>query len=175
MARVGTLLSLLRLLSASGGEVETRIRLQKEVYLLSLKYPNFFDAGDFEYHHYGPYSRFLSENLQYAVSSGLIEEINESPEDMSFTKYKYVLTDFGSEAVAENPFEAEEFHGDVRRLQAENWRTLELAATVKYLESKEGLNSEAAFAKALKLKPATAGFANEARALLLGAEATPGA
>ena len=169
MARVGTLLSLLRLLSASGGEVETRIRLQKEAYLLSLKYPDFFDNGDFEYHHYGPYSRFLSDNLQYAVSSGLIEEVNESPEDMSFTKYKYILTEFGNKSVEENPLDSENFYADVQKLQAHNWRTLELAATVKYLEAKENLDSVSAFEKALKLKPATASYANEAKNLLLSA------
>lgn len=166
MARVGTLLSLLGLLSAAGGRVETRIRLQKEVYLLSLKYPRIFDSSDFEYHHYGPYSRFLSENLQYAVSSGLIEEIDETPEDVSFTKYTYVLTEFGSKAIEENPFDAPDFKEYVLRLQSENWRTLELAATVKYLEMKEKLSREDAFSKALKLKPATSNFTSQAKSVL---------
>ena len=166
MARVGALLSLLRLVNASGGEVETRIRLQKEVYLLSLKYRDIFDSSDFEYHHYGPYSRFLSENLQYAVSSGLIEEIDETPEDLSFTKYRYVLTPAGKRAVEENPLDIPGFEEDVRRLQAENWRALELAATVRFLELKEGLVQDKALEKAQKLKPATIGFVGQAKSIL---------
>lgn len=166
MARVGTLLSLLRLLSAAGGRVETRIHLQKEVYLLSLKYPGIFDSSDFEYHHYGPYSRFLSENLQYAVSSGLVQEIDETPEDESFTKYTYVLTESGSKAIEENPCDSPDFKEYVLRLQSENWRTLELAATVRYLEKKEKLSRDDAFSKALELKPATSSFTKQARSVL---------
>lgn len=166
MARVGALLGLLKLLNASGGEVETRIRLQKEVYLLSLKYPDVFDSSDFEYHHYGPYSRFLSENLQYAVSSGLIEEIDETPEDLSFTKYRYMLTRVGTRAVEENPLNVPGFEEDVKRLQGENWRALELAATVRFLELKEGLGRQEALEKAQKLKPATVSFVGQAKSIL---------
>ena len=160
------LLSLLGLLHASGGEVETRIRLQKEVYLLSLKYPSAFDSSDFEYHYYGPYSRFLSENLQFAVSSGLIEEIDETPQDQSFTKYRYVLTERGMSAIEQNPLNFPGFENDVKRLKMENWRTLELAATVRFLELKEKLAREDALEKAQKLKPATVPFVEKAKLLL---------
>jgi uncharacterized protein YwgA len=166
MANAGELLGLLSLIHASGGEVETRIRLQKQVYLLSLKYPDLFDSSDFEYHHYGPYSRFLSENLQFAVSSGLIDEIDETPQDQSFTKYRYVLTESGKAAVEQNPFNIPEFELNVLRLKDENWRTLELAATIRFLELKEKLPREAAIEKAQKLKPATVPFVAQAVSLL---------
>lgn len=159
------LVDLLKLLESCGGEVESRIRIQKEVFLLSLKYSSYFGARRFEYHHYGPYSRELSDTLQLAVLAGYVDEVDETPEDRSFTKYRYLLTRSGGDAVSDTEV-SPEFTSDAKRLQAENWRTLELAATVKYLELREKLNVEEAFSKALKLKPATIGYEKQARNLL---------
>lgn len=166
MAKIQTLVGLLRLLQASDGEIETRIRLQKEAYLLSLRYPALFNANDFEYHHYGPYSRFLSDTLQFAVLSNLVDEIDETPDDMSFTKYRYRLTEKGKSAASEMSPDDNYFYEFVKRLSKENWRTLELSSTIKYLELKESIDRELALDKATKLKPATAPFKGPALKLL---------
>lgn len=166
MSRIDNLVGLLRLVTASGGEIETRIRVQKEAYLVGLKFPGFFDVREFEYHHYGPYSRSLSDALQFAVSSDLIEEKDESPSDGSFTKYSYFITDFGRrtiDSVASMDSSLEEFVGF---LKSKDWRTLELAATICFLEINESLDRSAAVQKALSLKPLTANREDEALSVL---------
>lgn len=60
------------LISASGGKVVGRTRLQKMVCMLGLAG---FDVGfDFSYHHHGPYSEELSFAVSDADALGLIEE-----------------------------------------------------------------------------------------------------
>lgn len=166
MSRIRNLLGLLKLLQASGGELETRIRIQKEAFLLALHYPDLFCVRDFEYHYYGPYSRSLSETLQFAVSSDLIEEVDESPEDASFTKFRYCLTEKGSATIEGISDEPNGFADWATRLNGYNWRALELASTVKFIEMNEGLDRDAAFQKALGLKPATASHKMPAQELL---------
>ena len=72
------LAGLLQLVAASGGSVTTRIRIQKEVFLLAVKGCLNLRATNFSYHHFGPFSRQLSETLQFAVSAGLLEEKEEA-------------------------------------------------------------------------------------------------
>lgn len=166
MSRIDNLIGLLRLLKASGGEIETRIRVQKEAYLIGLKFPGFFDIRDFEYHHYGPYSRSLSEALQFAVSSNLIDEKDESPSDGSFTKYSYFITDSGTRAI-DAVYSADEFVDDFADfLKTKDWRTLELASTIRFLEINEVLGRDAAIQKALLLKPQTANKQHDALTVL---------
>ena len=167
MSRIETLLSLLRLLRASGGTLDTRIRLQKEAYLLAISKIADFRASDFYYHHYGPYSRSVSDTLQYAVSAGLVSEDRETGDDDSFTKYKYSLTEKASDLLEQ----VEPDHADLTRaavfLRDKNWRALELAATVRFLEINEGLSDRnGALDQAMSLKPATRGYLDEAKSIL---------
>ena len=166
MSRIQTLIGLLRLLKVSDGQLETRIRIQKETFLLGLLFPDMFNPRDFEYHYYGPYSRGLSETLQFAVSSELVEEIDESPQDRSFTKFSYLLTEKGTESINALPEEEIDFSNWAARLKGFNWRVLELTATTKFLEINEQLEPETAFAEALRLKPATLPYKKEAKELL---------
>ncbi len=166
MSRIQTLVGLLRLLKASDGELETRIRIQKETFLLGLHFPDMFNPRDFEYHYYGPYSRGLSETLQFAVSSELVEEIDDSPQDRSFSKFRYLLTEKGTESINTLPKEKIDLSNWAIRLKGFHWRVLELAATAKFLEINEPLEPEAAFAEALRLKPDTKPHEKEAKELL---------
>jgi len=60
------------LISASGGKVVGRTRLQKMVCMLNI---SGYDVGfDFSYHHYGPYSEDLSFAVSDAHALGLIQE-----------------------------------------------------------------------------------------------------
>jgi uncharacterized protein len=59
-------------LTAAGGELTGRVRLQKAVYLLDRLG---LDSGfNYEYHHYGPYSRDLDSATVDAKAFGLIKE-----------------------------------------------------------------------------------------------------
>ena len=62
------------LLTAAGGEIVGRIRLQKILYLLDQKGLNAADAA-FHYHHYGPYSRVLDEAIERAKALSGVNEI----------------------------------------------------------------------------------------------------
>jgi uncharacterized protein YwgA len=167
MSRPETLVSLLRLVRASGGAIETRIRIQKEAYLLAVAGLADFRTADFYYHHYGPYSRSISDTLQFAVSSGLIEEVRETAEDESFTRYTYILTGKAERLLAQVDRDDQDYVDAVNFLEQSNWRALELAATVKFLElNDKTLSRGQSFNQAISLKPATAGFANEAASVL---------
>ena len=144
-------IDLLSLVAASDGKVEHRIRIQKEAFLLQwLGLPVFRDVH-FTYHHFGPYSRELSEALHEAVTSGLLEEHVDQTE--SVTKYAYELTNRGAEELkrrAANDSVAEVIRG----LNQEPWRALELAATALYLQAEEALDASVAMERAISLKPA---------------------
>ena len=166
MSRIQNLLGLLKILLASDGELETRIRVQKEAFLIGLKFPEIFNIREFEYHHYGPYSRSLSEALQFAVASGLVDEIDESPADRSFTKYKYCLTDTGPEALLQVGGVSDEFSKFTKFLNQFDWRALELASTVLFLQNTDDLAEQEAFEKSLRLKPLTLSKKEDAKLIL---------
>jgi uncharacterized protein YwgA len=59
-------------LDLAGGEIVGRVRLQKIFFLLDNLG---LDSGlEYEYHHYGPYSDELADELFDATCSGLVEE-----------------------------------------------------------------------------------------------------
>ncbi|ESY02731.1 hypothetical protein [Mesorhizobium sp. LNJC405B00] len=170
MGRPKTVLGILRIVHASGDALDTRIRLQKETFLLAALGLEDFDITDFEYHHYGPYSRTVSDALQFAVSFGLLEEYVEYFDDSSNgnSRYSYKLTGDGVEFIQENetsrPFDKAD---QVHLMNKKHWRCLELAATAKYLELREGfVSADEAFVEAVRLKPATKAYYDEAKALL---------
>src|SRR6516162_1905831 len=61
-----------QVVSASGGSVYGRVRLQKMFYLLDRI--GLGSELDYEYHYYGPYSAELTEQIKDAVAFGFIEE-----------------------------------------------------------------------------------------------------
>jgi uncharacterized protein len=61
--------------AAAGGPLIGRVRLQKTVYLLDRLGLN--SRFDYEYHHYGPYSRGLDSATADGKAFGLIEETFE--------------------------------------------------------------------------------------------------
>lgn len=146
-----TVFDLLSLVAASDGRVEHRIRLQKEAFLIQWMGLPLFRDVHFTYHHFGPYSRELSEALHEAVTSGLLEEHVEQTE--SVTKYTYELTSRGSELVKRRPA-SDQIAEVVRGLDRDPWRALELAATALYLQDEEALDAAGAMERALSLKPA---------------------
>ena len=62
----------LSVISAAGGTVTGRTRLQKLVFLLDKLGLN--SGFDYSYHHYGPYSSALVDAVDFAKAFGLIKE-----------------------------------------------------------------------------------------------------
>ncbi|MCX4239766.1 hypothetical protein [Paraliomyxa miuraensis] len=144
-----------------------RVRLQKLAYLLQRMGFEPLQHVHFAYHHYGPYSDQLAGVLDQAVASGLVQErehttaeqrrqftyeIDEAHDDLRLL----ALTDRQRQAIST-------FHHATKQT---HWRTLELAATVIYLERHSRLDRGDALARALKLKPACATYQDQATQLL---------
>jgi uncharacterized protein YwgA len=168
MSRPSAIQGILEIAAASGGQIDTRIRLQKEAFLLACLQRGGFSALDFEYHHYGPYSRSVSDALRFAVAVGYL---NETPhpfdEHMSGIRYSYDLTDAGRQFVQQSETLDQRGRELVEFLSGQHWRALELASTVKFLEAREGFhNRNEAFSEAIRLKPATANYQSQAQAVL---------
>lgn len=166
MANITALAALLQLLHASGGSVVNRIRIQKEAYLLATRGVSAFRLQSFSYHHYGPFSRELSDTLQFAVSAGLLDEIREAFSENS-QRYRYELTETGRSFVAESSPLLQNFTAVIARLGGEHWRSLELASTVDFLlRTHVSGSKDEAFSKALQLKPDTVPYRSQAETLL---------
>jgi Uncharacterized conserved protein len=157
---------LLRLVQLSGGQVEARIRLQKEAFLIAIAGDAAFNSREFVYHHYGPYSRSLSDVLQTAVALSFLEEQVEGWDDQSVKRYSYRLTPLGEKFLSQCPEPSQVFRHVVGVCKDKPWRALELAATVRFLETKEGKSRGDAINEALALKPATADFLPQANGIL---------
>jgi uncharacterized protein YwgA len=146
-----------------------RVRLQKLAYLLQQTRFQPLEHVRFAYHHYGPYSDELAGVLDQAVASGLVREQEHTT----------------AEQRRQFTYEVDESHGDLRLLDLSpaqqrslstflrvtkpaHWRTLELAATIIYLERHSRLDRSRATARALKLKPACASYQQDAMQVLAG-------
>lgn len=166
MANGTALAALLELVQASGGSVATCIRLQKQAYLLAAFGASSFRWHSFSYHHYGPFSRELSDTLQFAVSAGLLSEGHESFSEGS-QRYSYELTDDGRSFVSQSGPTLQKFRPLIDRISNEHWRSLELASTVDFLLRSRAVGSwDESFVRALQLKPETRPYQNDAADLL---------
>ena len=144
---------LLALIKSSSGKIESRIRVQKEAFLLRQLGCSDFRSINFSYHYFGPYSRELSDVLQEAVAANLL---SEKREDFAAgqNRYSYELSDDGEEWLQANPSaDISIFKRSSDSLKNAHWRTLELASTVIFLESlNQSVDRESAFENALSLK-----------------------
>jgi uncharacterized protein len=165
MNKPNTLHGLLQLVEASEGNVDSRIRMQKEAFLLAMAGFEPISTSSFSYHHYGPFSRELSDYLQFAVSANLLREQIE-PGANDGKKYSYSLTARGSNYLKEAGSMPEDYTYLVKACKGEYWRTLELAATCLFLEHREEIDRAQALNKALSLKPDTLSYRDSALTFL---------
>jgi len=122
---------------AAGGRLVSRVRLQKTVYLLDQL--GLSSSFDYEYHHYGPYSRDLDNATGDAKALGVVkEEIKQRAGDGASYSV-FTLPEPGSSK--------EEAFGTLGRNRAKELvaifaathvTVLELAATVDWLWRFEG-------------------------------------
>lgn len=126
-----------------------------------------FRETSFKYHHYGPYSRPLSDTLQDAIASGLLKEKQVEFGDEQ-SKYIYELTGAGKDWLKENVDSIDKHVLKLAPLFKDvHWRVMELAATALFVEQDEELSDrEEALDRAIELKPACAEFRSDAEHLL---------
>lgn len=150
------------------GELHGRVRLQKLGYLLQQSGFMPLRHIRFSYHHYGPFSEQLAGALDQAVASGLLhEQRRDSPNGYKY--YVYVINPEhpdASDLALPRP-DADAVRSFVKASKDAHWRTLELGATVVYLQRNRNLDRETAIARALRLKPDCKPHRDDAEALLV--------
>lgn len=123
--------------AAAGGQLTGRVRLQKTVYLLDRLGLN--SGFEYDYHHYGPYSRDLDNATADAKAFDLIEEESER---RASDGAMYSIFRLKGDAKSEK----QEALGHLDRSRAEqlvnlfartNVTVLELAATIDWLWREE--------------------------------------
>ena len=124
-------------IAAAGGELVSRIRLQKTVYLLDRL--GLGSGFAYAYHHYGPYSRELDNAVWEAEAFGLIEERQgrRASDGAPFSIFK--MTEQATVDEAAYGSLGERRVADLVDLFAKtNLTVLELAATAYWLWKDEG-------------------------------------
>lgn len=164
-SRLGCLATLVEV-AQQANVVEGRVRVQKTLYLLKRLGVRELDGVDFIYHHYGPFSWTVAETLANAVNENVLVEAVDSMEQDK-RRYRYTPGNGAAEYAADLvPASRAIVHAVVERTRSEQWRTLELAATIDYLEHTGGFSREAAQERALLLKPLCASYTLPALAVL---------
>jgi uncharacterized protein YwgA len=120
------------IVAAAGGELVSRIRLQKIAYLLDQLG---IDSGfDYVYYHYGPFSRDLENAVLDAEAFGLIKEEEKR---RTTDGAKYSIFKLENKNVKFKILEDNKLRVIARRLSNENVTVLELAATAHWLVTYE--------------------------------------
>lgn len=136
------------ILKAADGEIVGRTRLQKIAYLLKLS--GFDNNFEFEYKHYGPFSRDVAQATDFAELAGVLSE-ETKPASWGGTYSIFKLTNEGID------LEVDGFMSElVQKASCVNSVVLELAATAAFL-SKDYDNP---WKETVRRKPKKATFDN---------------
>lgn len=123
------------------GKVNGRVRLQKIVYLLQQMGCPFRE--DFEYGHYGPFSRTLANELDLLKRDGLVKEKEQQTEYGLL--YAYELTNELENLLCDAPgihgLTNTDIDSTLALLKGKDVRVLEVASSRLFL-SKNGLSGE---------------------------------
>jgi uncharacterized protein len=129
-------------------KINGRKKLQKMIHLFEVSGLDL--PFKYEYHHFGPFSAELQEEINFLVNQGML---NESKEDAA---YVYNITEKGKEF--KEKLKSEEnytvsFKGELlEAFVKENSQFLEIVSTYAYLLD-TGYEEEYAKEKAMELKP----------------------
>lgn len=160
--------TVLQMVQATGGRIDSRVRLQKIAYFMKhLGVPGMADV-EYEYHYFGPYSRELSDSVRTAVSAGLLNE-NVEQLDAEIYRYSYELTANGEKATRKERTDThwKDLIGQLMKATGKrNIKAFELASTAQYLIDEYGVDASKAMDKAVELKPGCKGVVGPARELL---------
>lgn len=121
------------IISAAGGAVTGRVRLQKVAYLLQQ-----LGLGTdlrFRYHHYGPYSRTLDDAIDHAKAFRGVKEIIEYRKSDGLPYSVFHCE--GDDVAAVGEISGPEAVRVIRSLKNQPSTVLELAATIHWLQNVE--------------------------------------
>src|SRR5690348_2924626 len=124
------------LIQAAGGEVVGKIRLQKIVYLLDQM--GLHSGFNFEYHHYGPYSEQLAEQVEDDVIFGRIVAAPRRRRTDGVPYLTFSATHAGEGGRIDEWLTADAIQNALREMQRHSATVLEVAATINWLSAIEG-------------------------------------
>ncbi|MEQ1866754.1 MAG: hypothetical protein ABL996_19120 [Micropepsaceae bacterium] len=160
------------IVSAAGGALTARVRLQKAAYFLEEL--GLGSGFGFEYHHYGPYSRDLDNAIADAKASKLVKEAIHY-RDSDGASYSVFEITGGVSPAHVGTLDRTTAAKVLARFNEANITVLELAATMHWLwkhEKRADWQDEAIRRKARK---ATAERVESAKALLADLQLLPAA
>jgi uncharacterized protein len=125
------------IIAAANGRLVSRVRMQKVAYLLDQL--GMESGFDYQYHHYGPYSRDLDNAILDAEAFGLVEETFENRQSDGARYSVFVTKSAATATFVESliPRAAQQW---VKRFTETNVTILELAATAHWLSFIENVS-----------------------------------
>lgn len=124
------------LVVAAGGELVGKIRLQKVVYLLDQIGLN--SGFSYEYHHYGPYSEELAEQVEDDIIFGRLNADQRRRQSDGVPYVAYSATSAGEGSPIDQHLPADRVRVALSEMQRRSATVLELAATMHWLAVAEG-------------------------------------
>jgi uncharacterized protein len=124
------------LIQAAGGEVVGKIRLQKEVYLLDQM--GLRSGYDFDYHHYGPYSEALAEQVEDDLIFGRLRMDRGRRVSDGVPYAIYRASSAGEGEAIDTHLSLDKIRAALASMQRQSATVLELAATIHWLAFVEG-------------------------------------
>ena len=136
---------ILMLLKASGGNISSKTKVQKEMYFLSLLMNK--ELG-FKAHYYGPYSPAVEEGLDELIGAGFVsmrrETFNIVNRGFEIQRYDFSITDAGEDLagqlIRENADEygkTEELVKKLKEMSNPDYLNLSIAAKTYFILKKE--------------------------------------
>ena len=139
---------ILILLDTLGGKIDSKTKLHKEIYFISLLLNR--DIG-FKAHYYGPYSPKVEQGLDESIGAGFINMTREvfgmdPNRGFEFKRYDFSLTEPGKrfaeilkKKYPEEHKQVEEFVGKLQEIGNPDYLTLSLSAKAYFILNKEGI------------------------------------
>jgi uncharacterized protein YwgA len=124
------------LIQAAGGEVVGKIRLQKLIYLLDQKGLN--SGFNFDYHHYGPYSEELADQVEDDVIFSRIESASRRRQSDGVPYIAYRANSAGAGDRIDEHLSLNVIRSALSEMQHRSATILEIAATINWLAVVEG-------------------------------------
>lgn len=125
------------LIIASGGELVGKIRLQKVVYLLDQIGLN--SGFSYEYHHYGPYSANLAEQVEDDIVFGHLHANQRRRQSDGVPYVVYSAASREQEEAMDVHLSSARIRSALAEMQERSATVLELAATIHWLAVVEEL------------------------------------
>lgn len=125
------------LVVAAGGELVGKIRLQKVVYLLDQI--GLRSGFSYEYHHYGPYSADLAEQVEDDVVFRYLSAEQRRRQSDGVPYVVYSAHGAGEGEALETHLSGERIKRALAEMQRKSATILELAATIHWLAVVEGI------------------------------------